>query len=536
MAVMSRRLSDFLDTSVLAAMCAVRVKGVDKTGAELDPLVNAIHYDSRKIKSADVYFALRGLHVDGRDFIDNAIAAGASVIVYDGSLDRFENGVVYLKAKDARLAMSPFSAAYHGCPSRELGLIGVTGTEGKSTTVFLIYQILSMTGHKTGFVSTVQYRTAETEEWNPDHQTTPEAPTVQAALAAMRDYGMEYAVLEASSHGLSPRTGRLADVDFDVGVMTNVTHEHLEFHGTWENYRNDKARLFSGLNNRSPLKQPGGPDARRVPAFGVVNADDPSAAFFQGATERRTYTYSVAGAEADVSLKALVSEADGNHYELYVRSSGELLRFRDYLPGAFNAGNVLAALLVVSGLLSRPLSELIQYVPRLRGVRGRMTAIRSGQDFELIVDYAHTPSSFETVLPSLKRRLEEHGGRLITLFGSGGERDKLKRPQQGRIAARWSDIVVLTDEDPRGEQPMELLEEIAAGCEGLRQGENLFLIPDRPMAIRKALSFARPGDAVILLGKGHENSIIYKDKILSYDEINEAKKALSELGYGGLPS
>jgi UDP-N-acetylmuramoyl-L-alanyl-D-glutamate--2,6-diaminopimelate ligase len=191
-------------------------------------------------------------------------------------------------------------------------------------------------------------------------------------------------------------------------------------------------------------------------------------------------------------------------------------------------GNVLAALLAVSGLTGANLSDLVPFLPKLRPVRGRMTAIDRGQGFEVIVDYAHTPSSFQTIFPPLRARVK---GRMICVFGSGGERDVEKRPRQGRIAADWCDIVILADEDPRGEDPMALLEEIAAGCPELTRGERLYLIPDRPAAIRKAFSMAKPGDLVALLGKGHENSIIYAKAAIPYDEIGEAEKALVELGY-----
>jgi UDP-N-acetylmuramoyl-L-alanyl-D-glutamate--2,6-diaminopimelate ligase len=224
----------------------------------------------------------------------------------------------------------------------------------------------------------------------------------------------------------------------------------------------------------------------------------------------------------------------GNWSEALIRETGETVDIRDRLPGAFNAGNVLAGLLVVSKLLSIPVKDLAPLATQLKPVRGRMTAIQKGQPFDVFVDYAHTPSSFETIFPPLRERLGKNGGRIISLFGSAGERDTQKRPEQGRIAALWSDIVILADEDPRGEVPMDILEEIAQGCAAnpkLRRGEELFLIPDRKEAIRKAFSLARPGDLALLLGKGHENSIIYAKETIAYDEIAEAEMALAEMGW-----
>ncbi len=532
---MQRRFSEFLSAQVQA-----NAKVLESRTTE-DPVITGLSYDSRKVQPGNIYFALPGIHTDGHRYIPQALEAGAVAVVHQEPLAEYLPGICYLRSEDSRYAMAPVADAFFGSPSKELAVIGVTGTEGKSTTVFLIYQLLQLAGKKAGFLSTVQSRTGEKEEWNPEHQTTPEAPTVQAALAAMRDYGMDYAVLEASSHGLSPRTNRLGEVAFDVSVMTNVTHEHLEFHGSWEQYRTDKANLFRSLDRAShekflpsaSLVAGTGRPSIRVPSFGVSNADDPSSAYFSASMERRTYTFSVHGADADLMVKSVESDGTGNRYEVRSRSSGETMQIKDNLPGAFNAGNVLAALLTVSGLLDRPLADFVPLVPRLRPVRGRMTVVDKGQPFEVLVDYAHTPSSFETVLPPIRKRIEGRGGRLISLFGSGGERDREKRPRQGRIAADWSDVVILSDEDPRGEDPAELLEEIAAGCPERRRGEDLFLIPDRPLAIRRAFSMAGEGDTVLLLGKGHENSIIYKDRTLPYDEIAEAEKALAEIGYTG---
>jgi UDP-N-acetylmuramoyl-L-alanyl-D-glutamate--2,6-diaminopimelate ligase len=340
--------------------------------------------------------------------------------------------------------------------------------------------------------------------------------------------------------------------------MTNVTHEHLEFHGTWEQYRNDKANLFRALDkfdHAKPIRRPesssaeasgetvpdlstglSGEDGEVLPSFGVANADDPSAAYFSAATKRKTYTYSTRGADADLSLRLIESGSRGNWYEVFIRETGETADIRDRLPGAFNTGNVLAALLVVSGLLSIPVKDLSPLVTLLKPVRGRMTVIPGSQPFEVLVDYAHTPSSFETIFPPIRERLDKTGGRILSLFGSAGERDVKKRPEQGRIASQWSDMLFLTDEDPRGEEPLAILEEIAAGCPERNRGEDLFLIPDRPTAIRKAFSLARPGDLVLLLGKGHENSIIYAKETLAYDELGEVEKALAEMGWANARS
>jgi UDP-N-acetylmuramoyl-L-alanyl-D-glutamate--2,6-diaminopimelate ligase len=349
-------------------------------------------------------------------------------------------------------------------------------------------------------------------------------------LSSMRASGYGYGIVEASSHGLSPRTNRLGDVDFDVGVMMNVTREHLEFHGTWEQYRYDKANLFRAIG-RGEEAEGKLLSGSRVPRFGVVNGDDPSAEYFRQATSHHVLSFSAAGnPAADLVADDLSVDASGESFAIVERRGETVMRHRARieLPGAFNVGNALATLLVVSGLTGVSIGDLVPLLPRLKPVRGRMTAIDRGQSFEVIVDYAHTPSSFQGLFPPLRGRIK---GRLICVFGSAGERDTEKRPRQGRIAADWCDIVILADEDPRGEESMALLEEIATGCPELPRGERLFLIPDRKAAIRKAFSLAKPGDLVALLGKGHENSIIYASGPIPYDEIGEAAKALAELGY-----
>jgi UDP-N-acetylmuramoyl-L-alanyl-D-glutamate--2,6-diaminopimelate ligase len=497
------------------------VKPLDRRGPG-DGAIAGIAYDSREVRPGYLFFALPGLHVDGHRFVPQAIAAGARAVVHSAELPSYDSAVSYLRVADPRTAMSPIAAGFYGHPSRDLAVVGVTGTEGKSTTVYLIYQLLSLAGLRAGFFSTVMSDTGAGEEPNPEHQTTPEATAVQRMLASMRDAGMDYAVVEASSHGLSPLTNRLGDVDFDAGVMMNVTREHLEFHGTWERYRSDKANLFRALDRR-------GEKRRGAPRFGLVNADDPSAGYFAAQTSVPVRSFSASGKEADLSATGIAVDKGGESFTIAGRT-GAGHRARIELPGAFNVGNALAAILAVSGLTGAALGDLVPLLPRLRPVRGRMTAIDRGQGFEVIVDYAHTPSSFQTIFPPLRERVK---GRLICVFGSGGERDVEKRPRQGRIAADFCDVVILADEDPRGEDPPALLEEIAAGCPDLARGERLYLIPDRPSAIRKAFSLARPGDLVALLGKGHENSIIYAKAAIPYDEIAEAEKARAELGFKG---
>ncbi|MDR3019931.1 MAG: UDP-N-acetylmuramoyl-L-alanyl-D-glutamate--2,6-diaminopimelate ligase [Treponema sp.] len=518
---MKRRLSEFFQKGIAARAGLISVDGT------ADPVVTSLEFDSRSVKNGSLFFALPGQHTDGSKFIDEAIAKGASIIVHENDITVKKPDVVYLKVENSRFAMSPISASFYDFPSQRMLVTGVTGTEGKSTTVSLIWQLLTLMGKKAGYISTVQHCLGGKVAWNNEHQTTPEAPIVQRLLYEMAENGCEFAILEASSHGLSKKTNRLGDVDFCSAVFTNLNHEHLEFHGTFEQYMDDKANLFRALDYYMPQES-----ASFFGPFGVINGDDRNSRYFAKATQQKTFMFSASGRDGDLILKCVESNARGSWYVVHIPVLNENIELRDKLPGVFNSGNVLAALLTVSGLLKLPVREIAPLVKKLEPVKGRMTRIDKGQHFEVIVDYAHTPSSCETIFPPLRNRLSKTGGRIISVFGSAGERDTQKRAQQGKIAAAFSNIIILTDEDPRGEDSMDILNEIAKGVNennGFKTGKNLYLIPDRPAALRKALNLAVTGDLVLLLGKGHENSIIYADHIMPYDEIAEAEKALNEL-------
>jgi UDP-N-acetylmuramoyl-L-alanyl-D-glutamate--2,6-diaminopimelate ligase len=431
---------------------------------------------------------------------------GAAAIVHSQDLPSYRKSTVYIQVKDTRAALSGIAGAFYDFPSRFMTVIGVTGTDGKSTTVWFIQQLLETLGKKSGFISTVWINSGTGLRKNPFRQSTPEAAEIQGFLAEMRKNDCDYSVVEATSHGLSAQSRRLADVAFDVGVFTNVTHEHLEFHGNLEQYRNDKANLFRMLGKtvKDPADRGGqAPDGKPLSksiSFGVVNRDDPYYRLFMEAGKQPVYTYSLEYPEADL--------------------------FRIMLPGLYNAANAAAAVLTVSRLLSLPLSRIAPLVARLKGVKGRYKELDQGQPFRVIVDYAHTPGAFDKLLPMIKSQTR---GRLITVFGSAGERDRQKRPLQGRIASQHADIVILTDEDPRLEDRMSILEDIAGGCANSVREKNLFLEPDRRKAIRKALKMARGGDTVLCLGKGHETSIIYPDGPMDWDEVAVTEQLLEEV-------
>lgn len=552
-----------------------------------DPLITSLVFDSRKVRCGSLFFALPGTHVHGNAFISKAIEKGAVAIIYQDTLPndalltatqyeqvtrclvmanmgstmspdmdfkRFSGPVVFIKVKNSRFVMAPIADRFFDQPSSKMGIIGITGTEGKSTTVSLLWQLLTLCGEKTGFISTVQYSLGDRAIDNPEHQTTPEAPIIQEKLFQMVENGCKFAVIESSSHGLSKKTNRCGNIRYDAVAAMNVTHEHLEFHGSPEQYAYDKANLFRTLDDFSHEKVINGKTSS-VPSFGVVNGEDPVSLSFSNETTKPVYaftTYGKAGEQRSLPQKKEIPYLEALNItpskssNLFVLSGNEFLQDPTEtsipLPGAFNIYNAMTALIIISKILQRPLIDFIPLTAQLVPIKGRMTEVNLGQPFEVIVDYAHTPSSFRTIFPPIRKRAQS---KIISIFGSGGNRDIQKRPEQGAIAAQYCEIVVLTDEDPRDEDSIELLEMIAKGCRkpyeyGVRVGtelrcktstDSLFIIPDRPTAIRKAFSLAEKDDIVLLLGKAHENSILYSDYSMPYDEISEAKTALNEMGY-----
>ncbi len=490
-----------------------------------NPEITGVVYDSRAVNPGALFVAYRGFHTDGHAYIPQALERGAAAVVYEDPAWDGRMPVPALRVPNARTALAPLAAAFYGHPGRRMRVVGVTGTDGKTTTTFLTSVALEAGGAVTGLMGTVDFKIGGRMWTNDSRQSTPEAPEVQALLRDMAEAGCTYAVIEATSHALSARWNRLAGSAFDVAVLTNVTQEHLDFHGTVEQYRRDKARLFEMLaefnDAAAPFKQ------RKI---AVVNADDPHHRMFLDAApasaERLTYAVH---AQADVRAEDVCSTRDGLRFRVTTPWGAANARLR--LTGDFNVWNALAALSVACAE-GVPLERCLAALERAPGVRGRMERIEAGQPFTVLVDYAHTPGAFEKLF-RIVRPLTE--GQVIAVFGSAGERDRAKRPLQGTIAGRFCDLVIVTDEDPRLEDRAAIIAEIAAGAEaaGKRIGETCLCIPDRALAIRTAFAHARPGDIVLLLGKGHEGSIIYGTTPVPWDEAAEARRALAELGYGG---
>lgn len=495
---------------LLAALPNKKMSGPADAGVE----VAALAYDSRRVTPGGLFVAFKGDTFDGHDFIPQALAAGAAAVV--GEADLQPEAVPYVLVPDARLALAQLAAAWHGYPSRRLKLIGVTGTDGKTTTATLIHGLLTAAGCKAGLISTVSAVIGEGEVYETGlHTTTPDALAVQGFLARMAAAGNEYAVLEATSHGLAQH--RVGACDFDVAVVTNVTREHLDYHGSYEQYRADKARLFHSLTTSQ--RKPG------VPKVAVLNADDASFDFLRRIPADRQITYAL-HRPAHVTARDIAYAPDVTRF--VVQTPRDRFEAETRLVGQFNVYNALAAVAV--GFSQRLDADVMQAgIAAVRGVVGRVERIDEGQDFAAIVDFAHTPNALENVLCTLRAVTE---GRLLVVFGCAGLRDAEKRPVMGEIAGRLADVIVMTAEDPRTESLEAIIDQIAAGAEkaGARAGRDYHRVPDRAEAIAFAVELARAGDTVVVTGKGHERSMCFGTTEYPWSDHEALRAALRRRG------
>jgi len=495
-------------------------------GAPVDGLsIAGLAYDSRAVTPGSLFVAVPGDHVDGHDYVADAARRGATIALVERRVDA---DVPQLLVDRSLLALAVAAAWWYGDPSSALGVVGVTGTDGKTSTARLTAAVLEAGGWPTGIVSTIGGRIGGADETRPPHATTPQAPELQRALAAMRSAGDRAAVVETTSHGLAQ--GRVNGVRYDLAVFTNISHEHLDFHGTFEAYLAAKRSLFErlALDERNPAKP-----AARWPRTGIVNVDDPAAGSFVEATREAGARLLGYGRDPSAELRLLEVNDDGRRLHVHWDGPAGRQQAALQLAGRFNAYNALAAA-AVGEAIGLEAAAVVEGLEGLQRVPGRMERIDLGQPFGMVVDYAHSPNALKVVLDELGPTAEGGGGGLIAVFGSAGERDPEKRPMMGRIAAERSRLVIATDEDPRDEDRMTILEAIAAGAEtaGAVRGKSVLLIPDRREAIREAVRAARPGDVVLLAGKGHENTILMANgAAIPWDERAEAEAALHELGF-----
>src|SRR2546421_465396 len=475
--------------------------------APADPEVTGLCYDSRRLKAGDCFIAIPGTHTDGHRYVETALRDGAVAAVVQHQVGTARPQVV---VDDTRRALPLMSSTWFDHPSRGMTVIGVTGTDGKTTTTTMIQQMVLAAGRPAGSMSTVDIRAGGDVDLNDSRQTTLEALEIQAQLARMRDRGITQAVIETSSHGLALQ--RVVGVDYDVAVFTNIAHEHLDFHKTIEAYREAKASLID-LTARSV--------AKGIEKTAVLNRDDPSYTYLAQRAIPRRISY---GIQLDADLKAERVEVTAEGLLIEATTPLGALSIRLRQSGRWNAANALAA--AAAGVaIGLTLEEIRNGLERFQGVSGRMERVDLGQPFRVVIDYAHTPQSLEKVLRELRPITR---GKLIAVFGSAGDRDREKRPWMGEIAARLSDYAVFTNEDPREEDAMAIIDEIAGGAEevGWQEGENYARIEDRRQGIAHAVRRARPGDTILLAGKGHERSILIGRGKQDWDERAVAEAAI----------
>jgi len=477
--------------------------------------VRAIAYDSRNVKEGSLFVAIPGFHRDGTDFAADAVRNGAVAVVAERAVAA---GAPVAVVPDVRAALADLAAELFDHPTEKLKVAAVTGTDGKTTTVHLVSDVLEAAGERTGYATTVDFKLAGHEWQNDTRQSTQEAVELQEFCAELLVAGGTWGVLEATSHALALR--KIRGIDVDVAVFTNLSPEHLDFHGTLQEYLAAKGILFEML--------PKGRD-KGVPKTAVLNADEPHWRYLADRAEgARVISY---GIDALADVQAAVLSADANGSRLRVTAFDETVELRLPLVGRFNVHNALAA--AGAGLAAgATLAQCRDALARAKPVRGRMDRIDAGQAFTVIVDYAHTPESLEKVL-ALLRPLTS--GKLIAVFGSAGERDRAKRPKLAAAAAKYADHFIITQEDPRLEDPAVILSEIEAGAieAGKRRGSDYRVIDDRAAAITAAIDAAADGDTVLLAGKGHEGSIIVGESKVPWDEAGAARAALRARGFTG---
>jgi UDP-N-acetylmuramoyl-L-alanyl-D-glutamate--2,6-diaminopimelate ligase len=485
------------------------VPGAWLVGDNRTPVVRVV-FDSREVRPGDLFVAMPGLVVDRARFIPEAFERGAAGVVVERaeSVPPGRSGIV---VPSARLALGLIAAAFEDWPSRSLRLAGVTGTDGKTTTCSLLAAILRQSGRQVGVVTTVNACIGDEYLDTGFHTSTPDAPDLQRYLRHMVHAGMQDAVLEVTSHGLAQE--RVAGCDFDLAVITNVTGDHFDFHGTYEAYLAAKLKLFESLAHSSRKNG--------VPKGIVYNLDDRSAEPISSMWCERRLSYALER-RADVRARAVRHYPNSSAFD--VETPDQSFPVELPLPGWYNVANALAAI-AAALLWDVRVSAIQEALAGFTGVPGRLERIDRGQEFEVFVDFAHTPNSLEQVL-ALKR--EHCRRRLSVVFGCAGLRDRVKRPTMGEIAGRLADRIYLTAEDPRTENLDDIIEAIAEGCRkvGRREGVDYWKIPDRGEAIERAILEAEPGDVVLVTGKGHERSMCFGETELPWSDHEAIRRAL----------
>lgn len=471
--------------------------------------IRGLSHDSRTVREGDLFVCLSGTRTDGHQFIEEALERGAAALVVSETAGDYAGRTV-IKAASPRRVLSKLAARYYGYPSRNLRLIGVTGTNGKTTTTHLINRLLAAGFPKgTGLIGTIGYYLGRQQR--PVEATTPEAPAVHRLLSEMAAEGMGHCTMEVSSHALA--LDRVDQCEFNVAVLTNITEDHLDFHEDFSAYRAAKARLFRNL-------------PKKCGNYAVINLDDPQASYLQKITAAEAITYGVKE-RARVRAGDISIRPEGVSFKAL--TPWGTLDVRLKITGLFSIYNALAAVTVAlkEGISPALIEEVLE---KVAGIPGRLEKVEAGQNFTVLVDYAHTPDGLENVLSTVRQFCP---GRLITVFGCGGERDRSKRPLMGAIALKYSDFAIITNDNPRGEPEKQILQDIMTGIQQHAPGEYTVLL-DREEAIKAAIHRAREGDMVVIAGKGHETYQVFSDRTMDFDDREVARRYLRERA-GTLP-
>ncbi len=490
------------------------VRGIEYVldAGTLDAEISAVAFDSRECSPGTLFFCIPGFTVDGHEFVSEALARGASALVVSRAVE-VPAGVTVIVVPDPRYAMGVMSAAFFDNPSDTLKLIGVTGTNGKTSVTYMIDELLRRAGNTTGLLGTIENRIAG--DVLTVKRTTPESLDLQFLLSRMKTAGCSDAIMEVSSHAVV--LNRIAGAKYRAGIFTNLTQDHLDFHKTMEAYFDAKKKFFA--------------DYLDTGSIAVINSDDSSGRRIADGIAARTVFYAIDDESADVRATNLKFSAQGMSFTVE-SNIAPAFEIKSALMGKFNVYNSLA--MIAYGLAAGFAPVLIaESLAAIKGVPGRFESVAEGQDFMVIVDYAHTPDGLENVLRAAREICE---GRLIAVFGAGGDRDKSKRPLMGAIAAQLADFVIVTSDNPRSEEPDEIIDQIVQGLqEALHRVEpskrfKYITETDRFAAIKKAIDNARPGDIILVAGKGHENYQIFKDRTIHFDDREVARGIISERG------
>ena len=463
-------------------------------------LIDQVHFDSRKIDNADVFVAIKGNVVDGHDFINDVIKNGASAIICEKTPNKLTHGVTYVEVDNTAKALAFIAANYYNSPSENLKLVGVTGTNGKTTIASLLYQLFKKAGFKVGLLSTVKIMVDEIE-YKATH-TTPDSLTINSYLSEMNNEGVEFCFMEVSSHGIHQY--RTEGLHFEGGIFTNLSHDHLDYHNTFAEYRDVKKSFFDNLPKS---------------AFSLVNIDDKNGQVMLQNTNSKQYTYAL---KTYANYRAQILENQFN---------GLLLKINDYevwtkLIGNFNAYNLLA-IYATAELLGLENTEILRFISELESVNGRFQYFVTEGNITVIIDYAHTPDALKNVIETINC-IRTNNEKLITVVGCGGDRDKTKRPKMAHIASALSSKVVFTSDNPRSEDPQVIISEMEAGVEPLNFKKTLSII-DRKQAIKTACQLAEPNDIILVAGKGHETYQEINGERIDFDDYKIVEEFLKQL-------